>query len=225
MMRLITCLSAAAYIAGCGGGSSSSSNDDIEDTGGDPIVEDTGGGEETGGGTEEPVEQPASGPGQLRVGITVGGQDAAGRVRVLNDAGEAVAEGNAGETFTVQSGTYTITGEITDDDVLIDTPTREGDAPVTVMAGQETSAQVAFPVSRVRIRVTRRGRPVNRWTMQVRPQGDSDAEPIELRPSQQHVAITPGRYSAVLRIGSEEITVNEVIFQGGATMDVPVNLD
>jgi hypothetical protein len=222
MMRLIVCALATALI-GCGGGSSSGGNGNVEeDTSGGEVVDNSGG---TGGEQPPPEEEPARGPGQLRVTLQVGSAEAAGRVRVLDESGEVAAEGNAGETFTVQSGTYTIAGEITDADVLADTPSREGDAPVTVMAGQESSASVVFPVSRIRIRVTRRGRPVARWTMQVRPQSDSDAEPIELRPSQEHTAITPGRYSAVLRLGSEEITVNEIIFQGGATMDVPVNLD
>jgi hypothetical protein len=96
---------------------------------------------------------------------------------------------------------------------------------VTVVAGQEVTGTIAFPVSRVRIRVTRRGRAVARWRMEVRPVADESAEPIELRSGNQHVPITPGRYRAVLHFGNEEITVDEVIFQGGATMDVPVNVN
>jgi hypothetical protein len=223
MRQLVFC-ALAATIAGCGGGGGGSTSSEEEglssDTSGDETVSEEGGGTTD----EEPVAERPSGPGQLRIAVKVGGQEASGTVRVVSSSGETVAEGRSGETFTVPSGDYTISASITDDDVMIDTPTRENDQPVSVMAGQESSAEVDFPVSRVRIRVTRRGRAVSRWRMEVRPQADESAEAITLQPSQDHIAITPGRYAAVVHLGAEQITINEIIFQGGARMDVPVNI-
>jgi hypothetical protein len=144
---------------------------------------------------------------------------------VLNTAGDVVAQGRSGETFILDAGSYRVVGEITDDDVLIDTPVREADGFVQVVAGQEQTATIDHPVSRVRIRVTRRGRPVATWRMEVRRQGDPNAEPIMLRSSNRHIPVTPGRYDATLHVGGQQITVNGIIFQGGATMDVPVNVD
>jgi hypothetical protein len=94
-----------------------------------------------------------------------------------------------------------------------------------VLAGQEQTVNIDFPLSRVRIRVTRRGRPVARWRMEIRRQGAEEGEPLTIQASNDHIPITPGRYDATLHVGRDEITVNGIIFQGGATMDVPVNVD
>jgi hypothetical protein len=173
---------------------------------------------------DEPAAPEPTGPGQLRVINRVGGEDASGTVRVLSEAGEVVVEGTSGQTFTVPSGSYRVVGAITDDDVMIDTPTHEADGMVTVLAGQEQSVSIDFPLSRVRIRVRRHGRPVARWRMEVRRQ-DGTGEPLTLRSSNDHIPITPGRYDATLHFGREQIEVSGIIFQGGATMDVPVNID
>lgn len=155
----------------------------------------------------------------------MGGEESTGNVRVLSASGEVVAEGRSGDTFTVEAGSYRLVGEITDAAVLIDTPTRESDGMITVLAGQEQTATIDHARARVRVRVTRRGRPVAQWRMQLRRQGVEGAEPITLRASEQHTPITPGRYDATLQFGANRIEVTGIIFQGGATMDVPVNVD
>ena len=132
-------------------------------------------------------------------------------------------KGTSGDTFTVEAGSYRLVGEITDPAVLIDTPTRESDGMITVLAGQEQTATIDH--ARARVRVTRRGRPVAQWRMQPRRQGVEGAQPITLRASEQHTPITPGRYDATLQFGANRIEVTGIIFQGGATMDVPVNVD
>lgn len=221
-MRHLVLLALAAGLAGCGGGQSASQGTTAETVDDDPVVVDEAVDDsETSAGDEEEVEAPATGPGQLRVINRVGGQESTGRVRVLDSSGSVVAEGSSGDTFTVPSGTYTVAGEITDAQVLLDTPSRESESTVTVVAGQEQTATVDHPVSRVRLRVTRAGRPVANWRMEVRRQG-TEGRALEIRPSERHVPITPGRYDATLHIGGTDVEVTGIIFQGGATMDVPV---
>lgn len=215
----------ALVTVGCGGAQpaqedTASLGDDTE-----PVVTGEPSAEETRGAEAEPEPPPATGPGQLRVVNRVAGEDSTGIVRVLNASGEVVAQGDSGDTFTVEAGSYRIVGEITDEDVLIDTPTREADGAITVVAGQEHTATIDHPRARVRIRVTRRGRPISRWRMEIRRQGVEGAEPLELRNSSDHTPITPGRYDATLHFGNQQIEVTGIIFQGGATMDVPVNVD
>ncbi len=227
-MRHLVLLTVAAGLAcgslasGCGGGQAPSSGttaDAVDDT---PAV--SASVEDEADAEPEEAEPVATGPGRLRVVNRVGGEDSSGSVRVLDEGGETVAEGASGDTFTLEAGSYRVVGEITDPDVLIDTPTREADGMITVMAGQEQTVTVDHPVSRVRLRVTRGGRPVARWRMQVRRQ-DGQGEPIELRSGEQHIPITPGRYDATLHFGNSQIEVTGIIFQGGARMDVPVNVN
>lgn len=221
MRHLVLLAVATGLVSGCGGGQASSGTtaETVQDD--TAVVEDTAVEEET---EAEPADEPvATGPGTLRVVNRVGGQDSSGTVRVLDEGGATVAEGSSGETFTLQSGSYRVVGAITDADVLIDTPERESDGMVTVVAGQEQTVTIDHPVSRVRLRVTRGGRPIARWRFVVHRQGE-EGETIELRSGGQHIPITPGRYEGTLHFGNSQIEVTGVIFQGGATMDVPVNV-
>lgn len=214
-------------LAGCGGGA----DEPAEDTTTEPTA--TAGDETPPPAPEpepvaepEPEPEPPSGPGQLRVVNVVRDEEVGGNVRVLSSDGEVVAEGSSGDTFNVESGQYRVQGEITDDSVLIDTPTHELEGMATVAPGETTETRIEFPVSRVRIEVTRRGRPIRRWRLTVTRQGFGESdEGIVLEPSSEHVAITPGRYDGTLRFGGQQIEVSGLIFQGGATQTVPVNVD
>jgi hypothetical protein len=173
----------------------------------------------------EPEPEPPSGPGQIRVTNVVRGEEVGGTVQVLSADGEVVAEGSSGDTFTVDSGQYRVQGAITDDSILIDTPSHALDGAVTVSPGETATARIDFPVSRVRIEVRRGGRSVARWRLTVTRQGPEPGEEIVLEPSEEHVAITPGRYDGTLRFGGQQIEVSGLIFQGGATQTVPVNVN
>lgn len=227
MRHLVRAAIAAALVSTACGGSQAPSDSTAPSEDVTPVqpLADEPSADETAGEEVLEEEPPASGPGQLRVVNRVAGEEAGGNVRVVTPSGEVVAEGRSGETFTVESGEYVIVGEITDANVLIDKPTREADRMVTVVAGEEQTAAVEHPRARVRFRVTRRGRPVAQWRMTVRRQGVEESAPIELRSRDEHVPITPGRYDGTLRFGTQEIAVNGLIFQGGATMDLPVNVD
>lgn len=211
---------AALGALGCGGGASAE----------DPAYEPepvTSAGDETEPVAEEAPaeadEPPPSGPGRLTVHTRVSGENVAGTVQVLGDGDEVVAEGASGETFDLPSGTYRVTGAITDASILLDTPTHELDGEATVSPGQTAEVHVDFPTARVRFDVRRGGRPVAQWRMTLTRQGGD--EPVEVQPSADHVAITPGRYDATLRFGAQEIEVSGLILQGGATQTVPVNVN
>jgi len=214
---------AAALLLGACGGSDAPAEEPIEDgvaTTGDEVAEPEP-------ETEEPEPEPA-GPGQLRVGVTVGGEAAeSATVRVMDESGETVAEGAPGDTFSVDSGSYRVAASIADATVLADTPTRELDG-MAVRPGDTAEVTVEFPVSRVMIEVRRRGRPVARWELTARrenPGPGEEAAEFQLEPSREHVPVTPGRYAGTLRFGGQQIEVNGLIFQGGARMTVPVNVD
>lgn len=210
-------------MAGCGGGSAEAADESGSDevaTSGDEDMGDT----ETEAVADEPAPAPPSGPGRLRAVNRVGGADVGGTVRVLNEAGEVVREGASGDTFDVPSGDYTVEGTITDAAILVDRPTRSADGGATVTPGETATAQINFPVSRIRIEVRRHGTVVRTWRLTVHPQGAEEPE-ITLEPTRDHVPITPGRYEGSLRAGSNEIAVSGLIFQGGATMSVPINMD
>ncbi len=224
MRHIVLIALSTALASACGSGQGSSTDTSYDETG-----DGTTGGEvtQTGGGEEATGEEgpAATGPGRLRVSIRVGNQDGSGTVRVQSMSGQTVAEGRSGETFTVPAGTYRLSAQITDQEVMFDRPSRESETPVTVSAGQEENATVEFPVSRVRLRITRRNRPIGRWRLEVRRAGVEGGETLTLQSGDRHIPMTPGRYEGTLIFGTSRIEVSGIIFQGGATMDVPVNVD
>ena len=217
---------AGLAVVGCGGGQSASDDPgdtELADTSGDEAVAPTPEPEPEPEPAPEP--EPVSGPGQLTVSNRVGNEDGGGTVQVLDQAGEVVAEGNSGQTFNVESGSYRVRGTIADAAILIDTPTHELDGMVTVPPGQTTTASITFPVSHIRINVRRGNRTVARWRLEIQREGREQGETITLEPSSDHVPITPGRYSGTLRFGGQQIEVSGLIFQGGARMSVPINVN
>lgn len=215
-------IAAALGALGCGGGETAT-----EEPAPSPVASagdeaEPGFEEEAAAEADEPAPIP-SGPGRLTVHTRVSGANVAGTVQVLGDGGAVVAEGRSGETFDLPSGTYRVTGAIADASILLDTPTRELDGQASVSAGQTAEVHVDFPAARVRFDVRRAGRPIAQWRMTLTRQGGG--APIQVQPSAEHVAITPGRYDATLRFGAQEIEVNGLILQGGATQTVPVNIN
>lgn len=219
-MRLFILLFVLPAIA-CGGGTSSAETTPPP-THTPPVQDmDEGEYEDEEEDFEEEVAEP-TGPGQLHAVIRVGNEEREGAVSVVSGQGDVVAEGRSGETFTVPSGSYRVVG-------AFDAPegqsslygTREESARVT--PGGTAEVELRYEVARIRINVRKNGRPVARWRLVLTREG-SEGE-ITLNPSTEHVTVPPGRYSGVLHAGASRIDVAGLQFQGGATMDVPVNVD
>lgn len=217
-MRTLTLLLGLSLSA-CGGDTTPVQDDPHEDTAGDDQPDLGHADEEFEEEIEEELPEP-SGPGQVHVVIRMGGAEQAGTVEVTNRQGETVAEGAAGTTFTVEAGDYHVSGML-DAALLPGHVGREDD--VLVSPGQTAEVVFTYEVARIRLDVRRGGRPVNTWRMVLTREGQ-DIE-IPMQPSTEHVMMAPGRYSGVLTTGGARIEVNGLIFQGGATMDVPVNIN
>lgn len=210
------CLGALTASLACGGG---------EDT--TPPPEETAGNETPAPIEPEPEpyvepepEPEPSGPGQLHAVIRMLGEDQPGTIQVRSLAGDVVAEGNSGDTFDVPSGEYLVAAML-DESLLPGHDAREERSIVD--PGETANVTFTYQVARVRIVVRRGNRPVNNWRLVVTREG-SDHE-VRLQPSADHQVVTPGRYSGTLTTGGSRIEVNGLIFQGGATMDVPVNVN
>jgi hypothetical protein len=224
-MRIIHVLvSTLALVVACGGGT------ETEDTTTNDVARDQTVGEER---VEEPPaevsaepepepEPVPSGPVDVTVRIVVGGEEVQGSVALANEAGETAAEGNAGETFNVQSGFYQITATIADESVLIDTPTRTEETQIP--AGDAQTIDVEFPRARVRLNVTRNGRPLRHPEITLFRQG-SEEPSATFRVSDEHVPISPGRYEADVKLRGHEIRVRGLTFMDGATQNIPVNIE
>lgn len=224
-MRRIHILGLVFTLAACGGGETAEEEPTPTASAGDETPAETPV-EAPPPAEEPPPPPPPSGPGQLTVQVEAGGNEVSATVRVVDGGGDTVAEGQAGQTFALEAGQYRVYASISDDSVLIDTPTREYDGRAVVSPGATEEVTVEFGIARVRLDVRRGGRSVARWSARVRRQGGmSGDEEITLSPSESHVAISPGRYDATLTLGGEQITVNGLIFQGGATQTVPVNVN
>lgn len=214
-----------AALVGCGGGGDSSSGTTDETY--TPPPDTTSGAEDP---PADPVEAPMiepepepTGPGRLTVGITVAGESVAGNVVVADRGGDTVAEGSAGQTFSLPAGEYRVFGEITDASILADRPTREAEEMIDLAPGQQLSVNVEHGRSRVKLNVVRNGRPVANWRMELRRQG-TDEVVLELRSGMEHTAVSPGRYDGVVHFGASRIDVSGIIFQGGATQEIPVRV-
>ena len=164
-----------------------------------------------------------SGPGRIQVGIVVDGEMVGGTVRLVSASGARVAEGPAGSSFEVEPGQYRAYAQITDASVLADTPERRGRDRITVGAGQTVQSDVEIGRALVRLTVTRGGRAVRRWRVELRPSGSQETV-LEVQPSEEYLPITAGRYSAIVHSGGAEIPVDGLIFMPGARQQLPIRI-
>jgi hypothetical protein len=217
MRRTITIALVCAL--GCGGGESEEGVGSTSSTAGSE--------EEVAPSTpiEEPIEEEEAEPevaepseGQVRIVLKVGNETAAGRVQLLDEGGAVAAEGSAGESFTLPEGRYRVVATL-DPGALAGATPRE-DA-LFVEAGQ-SERTITWEVTRVRFAVRRRGQPVSRWRIVAQREG---GEELTFEPSEEFRVVMPGRYRAVLTFGAQRVEVNGLIFQGGATQTVPVDVD
>ncbi|MFT5353161.1 MAG: hypothetical protein ACI9KE_000359 [Polyangiales bacterium] len=203
----------------CGGEAPASNPTSEPTSGNDTVVVDSA--EDDYEDEEEMIEVPEpTGPGRIHAVIRMQNEERAGTVTVMSPNGDTVAEGNSGDTFDVPSGDYSVVAML--DPALL--PGHTGrEERARVAPGQTAEVVFSYEVARVRLNVRRGGRALNTWRMVLTRQG-SDTE-ITLQSSTEHAEVAPGRYSGVLTAGGARIEVSGLIFQGGATMDVPVNVN
>lgn len=168
---------------------------------------------------EEFIEEP-TGPGSIHAVIRMRNEERAGTITVRTLNGEVVAEGNAGDTIEVPSGSYQIDGML--DPALLPGHSSQQER-TSVTPGETAEVVFTYEVARVRLNVRRRGRVLNSWRMVLTREG-TETE-VTLESSTEHAEVAPGRYSGMLIAGGARIEVTGLIFQGGATMDVPVNVN
>lgn len=169
---------------------------------------------------EEPLIEEPIGPGSIHAVIRMRNEERPGTITVRSLNGEVVAEGNAGDTFELPSGSYQL-------DAMLDPALLPGHSSqeerTSVLPGETAEVVFTYEVARVRLNVRRRGRALNSWRMVLTREG-TETE-VTLESSTEHAEVAPGRYSGMLIAGGARIEVTGLIFQGGATMDVPVNVN
>ena len=164
----------------------------------------------------------ATGPARLTVGISVEGESAPGKVKVLSASGDVIKEGPAGRTYTLPPGTYTLVAEVTDASVLVDKPSRTGEA-FDLEAGDERTENVEMGRSKVRLKVMKGNRHVRNTRVELMRQGSEEVV-LDFKPGNQHISISPGRYDAVVHMGNTRVEVDGIVFMGGATQDIPIRV-
>ncbi len=169
---------------------------------------------------EEPVAAPASGPASIAVTPKVAGQAVAGRVQIVNEAGETVAEGSAGQSFTVKSGSYTVQVQVTDEKALADRPTRTME--VDLQPGAQSKQEMSFPWCKVRVVVRIKGKKARKAEVKLIRGGEHVA--TLQSGAAQHVPLSPGHYQAEVTSGGTMTKLDDVMFPEGSTRDVPIDV-
>lgn len=207
------------FACGCGGGSTEPTQEST------PPV--TTGGDEQSTPDETPethdAPPPAAGPATVRIVVKVDGHEVPAEVTLTDAAGATVAQGAAGATFNVTSGTFSATAHITDATVIINRPTQNA-GPFEVAPGAEHVQTFELERAQVHLIVNQRGRPVRGARITLRRQ-NAQEDPIELRVGDEQVPFLPGRYDATVRFGSQSIEVTGLMFMGGAVQNVPINVN
>jgi len=220
-MRGHISLFAAVLLIGCGGGGEPSSNTALDVDDEDQIADQTMGDDDLEGDDMDQPDTAPSGPVTVRVTAAVGSDEVAAAIQLINAEGDTAAEGQAGQTFTVPGGNYTVRASVTDAAVLADTPTTEEEA--FLEPGEPRTVGVRFAVARVRLNVRVRGRALRNPQVELFREG-GDTPVATVRATNEHFAITPGRYTAKVTQSGTEYEVRGLAFMDGATQDIPVNI-
>jgi len=169
---------------------------------------------------EEPVAAPASGTASITVTATVAGQAVPGRIKIANEVGETVAEGSAGQNFSVRSGSYTIQVQVTDKTALADRPTRT--VNVELPPGAQSRQEVSFPWCKVRVVVRTGGKKVRKAVVKLIRGGEHVATLHS--GAKQYVPLSPGRYAAEIISRGTTTKLDNIMFPEEAKRDVPIAL-
>jgi len=224
MRALTACL--AMMMINCGGGEAA-----------DPQAEASAGGEaaESDGSAEEMAEEasdadadadaepepqaPApSGPATISFKLSVKGEAIAGTIKIRDDGGTVLTEGEAGQPISIESGAYRAEVRASTDG-LIDGPIKW--VELELKPGDNPAVEVAFPWAKVRLDVKVNGKPA-KGKVELLRRGESVATlPIA---ADEHILISPGRYQGKIKTGRSEIEVSQIVIPEGATRNVPINV-
>ena len=212
-----------ALLMGCGGGAESTPPPNDGHDVNDPYAQGGEGGQTPPDGqSAETPQEPSAGPASVMVKAVMGGAEVGARVQIL-DGDRVVAEGEAPLSAQVTSGTYTFTAQISDASLLVDTPTVRNEN-VEVAPGGPHNVTVPIPRAEVRLTVVRGGRTIRNPEITLMRQGSTD--PVyNFRPGAQHISISPGRYEADVKMGTQVIHVQGITFMDGATQDIPIQIN
>lgn len=220
-MRTLIRATLVMSIAACGGGTPPPENNDDAT---DPYAE---GGEAPappteGQASQAPPAEAEAGPASVMVKIKVGGAEASGHVRILDDSDSVVSEGEAPFSTRIPSGTYTFEAQISNESILVDRPTHRSEG-MEVRPGGPHEIVVDVPRAQVRLTVVRGGRAVRNPEITLMRPGST--EPVfRFRPGSEHISISAGRYEADVKMGSQVIHVTGITFMDGATQDIPIEI-
>jgi hypothetical protein len=171
----------------------------------------------------DPAAAPTTGPARLTVQVLIEGEAVDAQVRVLNDAGEVVDEGRPGRAIAVPSGRYAVEADVKDESLLVDTPTRRV-AGIFLEPGDEHVEEVEVGRAQVRLRVLQGGREVRNARVELRYSGSEEVV-HDYKPGKDHIAISPGRYDAMVHLPKSQVKVEGLIFQPGATQSIPIKVE
>jgi hypothetical protein len=214
----------AASLSSCGGDAESSSSSETTSGSEEHVAADMTE-EEIAALDGSPIDSDGpmpTGPAQLRIAVRLGSEPFTERVELRNAEDEVIRSVRDGDEVEVPAGSYHLHGAVRDEDQLIDKPERDGEA-IEAAPGGETTVELIFRRSRVRISVTKGGRNVRDAQVSLRRQGET--EPVTEFPSDgRTLSITPGRYDARITHRDQHIEANGLIFQDGATQNIPIQL-
>jgi hypothetical protein len=172
----------------------------------------------------EPEEADSDAPARLRAELVIGSDKVDGKVRVLNSRSDKVVEeGRSGQAFTLEPGNYVLKGEITDESILADTPTRKGE-PFRLEAGANRTEKVEFGRARIRLKVVRGRQRIRKATVKLRPQG-ADEVVLEYQPGEEYIPVSPGRYDATIEYRNTRVEVTGIMFPAGGKRSIPVRVN
>ena len=169
-----------------------------------------------------PASEPVAGPATVIITVKVANEPIDATVEVL-DAGQVVAEGESGKPIQVTSGTYEFRSKITDPKAVYGSPKKTSD-PMTVEKGATLQATLEIPAAKVRLRVLKRGKPVRGATVKLQRSGSSEVV-AEFPVTDDYVRVAAGRFDATIVMKGEQVEVKGLVFPGGSTREMPINID
>lgn len=215
-MRVLSCLLAILIVA-CGG-DGAAEPEGAASAGGEEeqaVEEEADEDEED---EEEEEEARATGPATITFKLTVAGEEIKGTIKIRNDTGDVIAEGEAGSSLSVPSGIYR--SEVrADKSGLVDSPMKW--VEIDLKPGSNPVQEVQFPWAMVLLNVKVNGKTMKGKVELLRRGKSVVTLPIG---GTEHAMISPGRYQGKIKTRRSEIEVPQIVIPEGAKRNVPINV-